>query len=468
MGMNDDGRMPADRTKPKARPTEPPAQPPGRAARRFAVFVVDAVLVHRRSLDEAIVEAAAKPGATDLATRDRAFARAIATTTLRRLGRIEAIIGAFLERPLPRDAGRLRAILATAAAQLLFLETPAHAVLSQAVDIVRLDHQARRFDKLVNAVLRRVAAEGAARLAALDPVDLDMPGWLLTRWARHYGTTTARAMATASLTEPALDVSVKREAAVWADRLGGVLLPGQTVRIRQAGRVEDLPGYAEGAWWVQDAAAALPAILLGDLAGCRVADLCAAPGGKTAQLAAAGAEVTAVDVSARRLERLRTNLARLGLTAELVAADLVEFAARADASSRFDAVLLDAPCSATGTIRRHPDLVHTKDERDIARLSARQPALLAAAMQLVRPGGRLAYVTCSLEPEEGEWVVAKALAAAPGFSVVRPDRTLHAGVTEEMITPEGFLRVLPHHALEADPAGAGLDGFFTALLRREG
>ena len=254
----------------------------------------------------------------------------------------------------------------------------------------------QRYAGLVNAVLRRLAREGAERLAALDPAVLDTPPWLMARWSENYGEATARAIAGAHGHEPALDLTVKSDPETWAVRLDGRVLPTGSVRTVAHGAVTSLPGFAEGAWWVQDAAAALPARLFGNVDGLRVADLCAAPGGKAAQLAAAGARLTAVDRSPARLERLRGNLARLSLTAEFVCADVEEWTAEP-----FDAVLLDAPCSSTGTIRRHPDVPWLKQPSDVATLAALQRRLIARAAALTKPGGILVYCTCSLEPEEG-------------------------------------------------------------------
>ncbi len=439
--------------------------PPGQVARRFAVFVVDAVLVHRRALDEAIAEAASKPHANTMPSRDRAFGRLIATTTLRHLGQIEYVLAKFIEKPLPAETGRLRSILAMTAAQLLFLDTPPHAAISQAVDIVRLDHHARRFDKLANAVLRRVAADGKSQLASADALKLDLPDWLWRRWESHHGADKARAIAAGSLAEAPLDITVKSDPEAWAEKLTGVALPGGSVRIREAGRIEDLPGYADGAWWVQDAAAALPARLLAAKPGMSVADLCAAPGGKTAQFAAAGALVTAVDASARRLKRLEENLARLSLSAEVVAADVSAFAADTVRQGSFDAVLLDAPCSATGTIRRHPDLIRSKTEDEVLRLAGKQLPLLEAAAALVKSGGRIVYTTCSLEREEGEAIVDAFLAANTAFRRVPVDAAA-LGVPSSFITADGNLRTGPHLAFGPDAIHAGMDGFFAACLER--
>jgi 16S rRNA (cytosine967-C5)-methyltransferase len=311
---------------------------------------------------------------------------------------------------------------------------------------------------LVNAVLRRLAEHGAERLRELDAAALDTPGWLLTRWTHHYGADVAHAIALANGQEPALDLTVKDDPAHWANALGGRMLPTGSVRAVVQGPVPQLPGFAEGAWWVQDAAAALPARLFGDLRGKTVADLCAAPGGKTAQLAAAGAHVIAVDRAPARLDRLRQNLSRLGLTAETVAADATQWQA-----GPFDAVLLDAPCSSTGTIRRHPDIPWLKQAADIAKLVSVQRRLIARAVELTKPGGLLVYCTCSLEPEEGVEIVEDLLARDPRLRR-RPISAAEIGGLDAWVTPIGDLRTLPCQLPDPDPKMAGLDGFFAARL----
>jgi 16S rRNA (cytosine967-C5)-methyltransferase len=287
--------------------------------------------------------------------------------------------------------------------------------------------------------LRRLAREGAERLAALDPAVLDTPPWLLARWNENYGEATARAIAGAHGHEPALDLTVKSDPQTWADKLDGRPLPTGSVRTVAHGAVTSLPGFAEGAWWVQDAAAALPARLFGNVGGLHVADLCAAPGGKAAQLAAAGARLTAVDRSPARLERLRGNLSRLSLEAELVCADVEEWTAEP-----FDAVLIDAPCSSTGTIRRHPDVPWLKQPSDLAALAALQRRLIARAATLTRPGGVLLYCTCSLEPEEGQQAIDEFLAREAGWRRVPITPSELAG-RAEFITGGDDLRTLPCH-----------------------
>ena len=303
-------------------------------------------------------------------------------------------------------------------------------------------------------MLRRVAERGADILAGQDGVRLNIPDWLWQRWKETYGAETARRIAEAALREAPLDISVKpdADAAAWAARLGGQLLATGSIRLAAHGRIEDLPGYADGAWWVQDAAAALVARLAGDVRGKAVADLCAAPGGKTAMLAAAGATVTAVDVSAQRLERLRANLARLRLDAEVVEADVSSWAP----GRTFDVVLLDAPCTATGTIRRHPDILRLKGPEDVARMAQTQERMLAHAATLVAPGGLMVYATCSLEPEEGEQQTAAFLAAHPNFAR-QPVAAAEIGAEPEWISADGDLRTLMFHgaAVAAGACGRG-------------
>jgi len=432
-----------------------PAEAPGLAVRRIAADIVEGVLRRRRPLDEILDTNAELAG---LEERDRGLARALVGSVLRRLGTLRHLVGLFLERGTPAQAPRVETALLVGAAQILFLEVPDHAAVDLAVRLVQADTQAKHFAGLVNAVLRRVAREGSARLATFDPAVLDTPDWLLAHWTKAYGAATALAIAAANGHEPALDLTVKSDPEIWAEKLNGRVLPTGSVRAVAHGAVTALPGFAEGAWWVQDAAAALPVRLFGDIRGLRVADLCAAPGGKTAQLASAGALVTAVDRTPGRLKRMAENLARLSLEAELVCADAAEWQA-----APFDAVLLDAPCSATGTIRRHPDLPWLKQEADIAALAALQRRLLARAAALTRPGGTLIYCTCSLEPEENEILVGEFLARE---SAMRRQPITAAEVfgRDEFVTGAGDLRTLPCQLPDADSRFAGLDGFYAARL----
>jgi len=421
-------------------------------ARAAALDLLQGVIRRKQALDQQMTGGAFAA----LDPRGRGFAHNLVATALRRLGQIDALISACLEKPLPPNARTAQDILRLGAAQLLFTGTADHAAVDTAVDLARARGQGR-LAKLVNAVLRRLQREGAAALATQDAARLNTPDWLWQSWEAAYGAETCRAIAESHLTPAPLDITVKDDAAGWAERLGGTVLSDRSLRLTETAPVPELPGFAEGAWWVQDRAAALPVRLLGDVAGLSVLDLCAAPGGKTAQLAAAGARVTALDRSEKRLEILARNLERLGLTAETVAADALSWAAPAP----FDAVLLDAPCSATGTIRRHPDLPHLKGPEDTAKLADLQDRLLARAAGWVRPGGVLVFATCSLQPEEGPGRVRAFLAQHPGFTT-EPVTAGESGITPEMVSAEGWLRTLPSMAAEI----GGMDGFFAAALRR--
>jgi 16S rRNA (cytosine967-C5)-methyltransferase len=363
------------------------------------------------------------------------------------------------------------------AAQILWMDVPDHAAVDLSVRLVQSDRRAAKYAGLVNAVLRRCAREGPALIEEVKSQTLDVPPWLLARWIAFYGETTAREIAVALSHEPSLDITVKSDAEQWATRLHGETLPTGSVRTLLQGSVRMLPGFTEGQWWVQDAAAALPARLLGDIAGKDIADLCAAPGGKTAQLIQAGARVTAVDRSPGRMARLSENLARLGLTAETVVTDAAEWPGgnktqgidhqgsdnQGFDNQGFDGILVDAPCSSTGTIRRHPDVAWLRQEADIGALMALQKRLLQRATALLKPGGTLVYCTCSLEPEEGEQAVSALLAAEPCMRRVPIDPGEVAGLSE-ILTADGDLRTLPCHLPHNDPRLSGLDGFYAARL----
>jgi 16S rRNA (cytosine967-C5)-methyltransferase len=406
--------------------------------REAAFDLLSAVLDRHRPLEEALDSLPA------LAPRDRAAAHRLVAGTLRRLGSLDAALEPFLRKAPPPP---VRHVLRLGAAGLLLLETPAHAAVATSVALARARGLAP-FAGLVNAVLRRVAQAGQAALEGLDAPRLDTPPWLWAAWGED-----ARAIAEAHQREAPLDLTLAPGAEAPP---GGEPLPTGSWRYAAGTRVAELPGYAEGAFWVQDAAAALPARLLALRPGERVADLCAAPGGKAAQLAAAGALVTAVERDPARLEALRGNFTRLRLTADFVAADATAW----QPAAQFDAVLLDAPCSATGTIRRHPDLPHLKRPRDIVALTALQDRLLDAAWAMLRPGGRLVYAVCSLQPEEGPLRVTAALVRLPlRRDPLRPDEV--PGLADA-ITADGALRTTP--ALW--PARGGLDGFFVARLTR--
>jgi 16S rRNA (cytosine967-C5)-methyltransferase len=409
-------------------------------------------------LDAALAEANKDGGIlASLEERDRSFARLLALTVLRRRGQIDDVLGALLDHPLASQRPRERELLRIGVAQILFLGTPAHAAVHATVEAAA---PSRR--RLLNAVLRRATREGPERLATQDPARLNTPAWLWDMLIADTGEKLARAICAVHAAEPPLDVSVREDGARWAAELGADVLPTGSLRIRGAGPVARLAGYADGAWWVQDAAAALPAkLLLGALprtaAECVVADLCAAPGGKTSQLAASGARTFAVDSSAPRLATLRANLARLDLAAEVVAADATDW----HPPTPLDAVLLDAPCSATGTVRRHPDIPWRKNAANAVALAPAQDRLLDAAAAMLRPGGVLVYCVCSLDRREGEARAQAFLGRHFEFERV-PVRVEEIGGLTECISPAGDLRTLPCHL---DGHG-GMDGFFALRARR--
>jgi 16S rRNA (cytosine967-C5)-methyltransferase len=421
---------------------------PADPARRAALEVLTAALGRKAGL-EAALEGPALGG---LSAQDRGFARALAMAALRHLGPIDAALAGRLTREPPEP---VRMILRLGAAQLFWLDTPPYAAVNASVALAEADRATRPFKALVNAVLRRLAEAGPP---ADDPAAL-APPWLFARWRAAYGEAAARGVAAAIANEPATDLTPRdgADAAALAEALEATPLPGGSLRRAGRGRIEEWPGFAEGRWWVQDAAAAIPARLLAVRAGETALDLCAAPGGKALQLAAAGAQVTALDRSAARLARLSEALARTGLAAEIVAADAEAWA---DPRS-FDAVLLDAPCSSSGTFRRNPDVLWTLSPRDIAQLAGVQTRMLDAAAARVKPGGRLVYCVCSLEPEEGE-AQARAFLKRHAEFATAPIAPGEGGAPAASVTPEGWLRLLPHHL------DGGMDGFFVARLARRG
>jgi len=425
----------------------------GLDARLISYRILDSVLKQGLTLDEAVARA---QGFAGLPERDRAFSRNLVTTTLRRLGQIDALVAHALERPLTGKSKPVGHILRLGITQLLFLETPAHAAVDTAVEMAsRLGFTAHK--KLVNAVLRRMAREGQEIAGRQDAGKLNTPDWLWSSWCNAYGEDRCRRIAAAHLTEAPLDISVKSDADAWAVKLDATVLPWGALRRRPGGAVSALPGFAEGAWWVQDGAARLVLALLGDVRGKKVFDLCAAPGGKTAFLANAGADVVAVDRSEKRLDRLRENLARLKLSATVVHADATDWRPKEKA----DIVVVDAPCSATGTIRRHPEVAWLKSPNDIEKLRALQERLLRAGADMVNPGGLVLYCTCSLQAEEGAAVVESAVEQGLPLTDDRPDIGRLTG-EDEFADENGYFRSFPFHR----STDGGMDGFFAARMIR--
>lgn len=422
----------------------------GPTSRMIALDILDAVLGQSwRTMDDAF---ALHRGLPHLEVRDRAFTRALIATVLRHKGQIDDALARFWRFP-PQKARALN-LLRLGAAQLLFLGTPAHAALSATVQLAYgpLDRERG----MINAILRKLAEEGPAILAEQDAGRLNTPEWMWFAWVDAYGEDTARAIAQAHMVEPPLDLSARDDAASLAEILGGQPMPGGTVRLTAGGQIERLKGFAEGRFWVQDLAASLPARLLGDVRGLPVLDMCAAPGGKTAQFAADHAKVTAVEQDPNRAERLRQNLQRLRLEAEIIVID----AALLPENRSWSHVLLDAPCTATGTIRRHPDVAWHKRAFDVTRTMDLQARLLDGAARATAPDGLLVYAVCSLQPEEGPVQVERFLARNSDFErvPVRPDEL--PGL--EACVRDGDLRTLPCHLIDQ----GGMDGFYAARLRR--
>jgi 16S rRNA (cytosine967-C5)-methyltransferase len=419
---------------------------PGLPARAAALDLLGTALSRRAGLDEGLNH----PAMAALAPRDRAFARALVMAALRHLGPIDAALQSRIRKPPPE---RIVNVLRLGAAQLLVLKTPPHAAVGATVDLAAAQKGGQAFKGLVNAVLRGFTREPVA----LDDPALLAPPWLAARWAAAFGADEARAVAALIAAEPATDLTLQdpADADELAAELEATVLPQGQLRVGLKGEVSAWPGFDAGRWWVQDASAAVPARLLHVQRGETAVDLCAAPGGKTLQLAAAGAKVVAVDRSAGRIKRVSENLARTGLGAEVVVADAAEWRD----GRGFDAVLLDAPCSATGTFRRHPDVLWVASPADIPKLAQVQAKLLDSAARRVKPGGRLVYCVCSLEPEEGEGQVAAFLARTPGFTL-DPIAPGEGGAPEASLRNDGTLRILPHHR------EGGTDGFYVARLRR--
>ncbi|MBK20406.1 MAG: MFS transporter [Rhodospirillaceae bacterium] len=431
----------------------------GLIARTNAINILNQVLSARQGLEEVI---AASKAYNLLEQRDRAFVRLLVASTLRRLGQIDALLREYLKRPLPKKAQTVRHILRLGVTQIIILKTPAHAVVDTSV---RLCEQTRNPGQkgLVNAILRKISKEGATKFNELDSARLNTPKWLWESWLNAYGEDTCRAIADAHLEEPPLVVSVKAASEDWAKKLDAEVLPTGSLKLTSGGMIDTLPGYDEGTWWVQDTAAALPArILLESLPSeskSRLLDLCAAPGGKTAQLAASGATVTAVDRSKKRLSVLRENLERLKLSATVVNADATTY----KPANMIDGVLLDAPCTATGTMRRHPDIGRTKRPGDVERLSNLQKTMLENSIENLVPGGVLVYSVCSLQLEEGPDVVNLALSKRGDIKRLPIDPSAF-GLPDPTKTDKGDLRTLPCHFREH----GGLDGFYIARLQRAG
>jgi 16S rRNA (cytosine967-C5)-methyltransferase len=389
--------------------------------------------------------------ASSMERRDKAFVMALALGTLRYGKVADVVLAKAMQKPVDeKKAAYVADALRMGVVQLLWLGVPPHATVHSSVELVK-HSKFRGFSKLVNGVLQRINRESKTVLDGLDVAQLATPPWLFERWQKAYGNDTARVIASANLQEPMLDITAKTDPNHWAQTLGGEVLLGNTVRLNENAVVPELAGYADGSWWVQDVAAAIPARLLANVRGKRVLDVCAAPGGKTMQLAQAGAEVVALDRSAKRLQRLQQNMQRVQLPVKTVAADALSW----QPDELFDAILVDAPCTSTGTLRRHPDIAWRKSPKDVLDLASLQRELLHKAVEWLKPQGMLVYSTCSLEKEEGEDHIAAIVNEQLAISPVTADEL---GGLAELVTPEGYVRCLPHYLQDK----GGMDGFFAA------
>lgn len=420
--------------------------------RIIAIEIIHAILRKGQSLDDML---STHKGLPDLEKRDRAFVHALVACTLRRLGQIDDVLKHCYQRPsAPKPA--VLDVLRLGAAQILFLGTPHHAAVDTAVRMAAKNHLIMPYKGLINAILRRLTREGAELVTAQDEAKLNTPKWLWASWIETYGEDITRQIALANLAEALNDITVKSDAEGWAEKIGARLLPTGSIRLNGDIPVQETAGFEEGAWWVQDAAASLPVKIMGDMNGKRVIDLCAAPGGKTLQLAAQGAQVSALDRSEKRLVRLRENIDRTGLEAAVFCAD----ALTCNLGQKAEAILLDAPCTSTGTMRRHPDVAHLKKASDMERMCGLQAKLLDhAASDLLEEGGILVYAVCSLQAAEAEKQVDAFLERNPKFKRVPVTAEEVGGVTD-FISKDGDVRCLPCHFSEF----GGVDGFYAARL----
>jgi 16S rRNA (cytosine967-C5)-methyltransferase len=437
---------------------------PGLSSRQAASKLLSAIIDKKTSMDGLLDLKGGNPAYLDLTDQDRLLVKAILLSTLRNYQIIEKFLDHLLEKPLPSGAVSLRHILRIGAAQILYLDVPDHSAVDLAVEQANIDPRNRRFANLVNAILRRMAREKDKMLPKLGEKTAMLPDWYAKKLSKSYGFNSARGMM-ALMSKPApVDITVKSDADAWAEKLGGTKLTDWSIRLdKLEGPLQSLQGFDDGDWWVQDVAASLPARLFGDLKGKRVIDLCAAPGGKTAQLILAGADVTALDRSKSRLNRLNENLERLKLSAQTEISRMEKY----ETEDLFDMALLDAPCSSTGTIRRHPDVVWTKDADDIAYLSGVQKGLLEHAITLVKPGGLIVFSNCSLEPDEGEEMVTQFVADNSDQVELLPVDPRHCQGFETAITDEGFVRTTPDFCINENEELQGADGFFAAILLKK-
>lgn len=418
--------------------------------RRLALRAFDDVYRKKKSLDAAVLDISLDG---DLSGSDKAFSRLLVIDSLRRLGEIDDILFRFLEKPLPSKHAFVQDVLRLSVLQIFFLKTVPYAAVSTGVELLK-SYRKGAFCALANAVLRKVAAQ--SENIKTDELK-NFPDWLIEKWQKAYGKKVSLRLAKSFLKEAPLDFSVKENPALWAEKLHGSVLPSGTVRRMESVNVSLLEGYETGDWWVQDFSASLPVKMFSALKGKRVLDVCAAPGGKTAQLCQAGALVTALDVSEKRMRRLKENMDRLSFTPQTVVADFRRWKEQ-NPHIRFDAVLLDAPCSATGTLRRHPDILYHRTADDVQRLCTVQRELLEAALDVLKENGELVYAVCSLLPQEG--VEQADFIEQTGLAVRLPLK--ESVVPDEVITKKGDVLVFP----DTFENVGGADGFYACRLMK--
>ena len=418
----------------------------GMTTRYAAAQLVHQILVENANLEEAFDNCCSFGILKSEPEIERAFCRSMVTNTIRRNGLFDFILKKYMKK---RPSGIAMGILATALEQMLFMRVPNNIAISIAIEITKADKSTKHLPQFISAVLRRVEADSGRINSLINKPGVNLPQWLYSRWQRNYGSDTARMISEANLVDPDLDITVKSRPETWAEILNAEVLFQNSLRIKNfRGRPEDLPGYDSGDWWIQDLASSLPATFLGNVENKFILDLCAAPGGKTAQLANAGANITALDISEHRMKRLLANFHRLGLSVNSVISDALTY----QSSEKFDGILLDAPCSATGTVRRHPDIAWHRTEKQIGELAALQFDLIVNASKLLKSGGTLVFSTCSIEPEEGESHLLKSLPDLE-FSPILKDEVPALGI----LSAKGFVRSLPQ---------LGLDGFFIARFKK--
>ena len=429
---------------------------PGLALRHAALDLAISVLNEQQSLDDCLQHIFRSGGlGGQLDHRDRAYVRKLVATLLRYLGSIDWVIAKFVQIDLPAK-GSAKMILRLGVCQILYMRTPAHAAVDLTLHLAA-QRKVGGLKGLMNAVLRKISKNKDDLLAQLDKQkQLNTPAWMLARWQAIYGSDVTEQIVAQHVQDPPIDLTVKTDPQNWVKKFHGTLLPTGTVRCVPQGPLNEWEGYEAGDWWAQDVSAAIPATLFGDLSGLTVYDLCAAPGGKTAQLCQQGANVIAIDKSAARLSILHQNLTRLKLEAQCIHTDVLNWRP----TQKADAILLDAPCSATGTARRHPDMPWHKKESDIKLLANLQFKLLAKSLSFVKPGGLIIYCTCSLEPEEGEHQIDKLIREFRGQIKRLPIRAQEISVSEGALLSSGDMRLLPHYGSD----NRGMDGFFISRL----